>query len=145
MAIRHPVLLITDLDNRLCAKSLIDSWFGNLNINVNLKFRVAVREMEAWLLADHHGMRELLGRGGNNIAPNPDGIQNPKEYLLERAKRAPSEIKNDLVRARGSAAVQGLGYNARLSEFVRTTWSLEQASQRSESLVKAVERLKELL
>lgn len=145
MALRYPVLLITDLDNTLCAKRLIDSWFGKKPINANLKCPVAVREVESWLLADHQGMQNLLGRGGNNLAPNPDSIQNPKEYLLERAKRAPSEIKTDLVRAKGSAALQGLGYNARLSEFVRTSWNVERASQRSESLAKATERLKELL
>lgn len=144
MATRHPVLLITDLDNSACASALIESWFGILPRNANLKFRVAVREIESWLLADHLGMQNLLVNGANNITPNPDQLPNAKEYLLHRAKRAPREIKNDLVRSKGALATQGLGYNARLCAFAREAWEPARASQRSSSLARAIQRLREL-
>jgi hypothetical protein len=144
MALRHPVLLITDLDNGACASALIDDWFGNLLRNQNMIFRVAVREIESWLLADHQGMQQLLERGANNITPNPDQLPNPKEYLLQRAKRAPREVKNDLIRSKGALATQGLGYNSRLCMFVREVWEPVQASQRSDSLARAIQRLEEV-
>jgi hypothetical protein len=144
MAARHPVLLITDLDNSICASALIDGWFGILPRNANLKFRVAVREIESWLLADQQGMQQLLGNGANNITQNPDQLQNPKEYLLQCAKRAPREVKNDLIRSKGALAAQGLGYNSRLCAFVREEWEPARASQRSESLARAIQRLREL-
>jgi hypothetical protein len=144
MAVRHPVLLITDLDNSECASALIESWFGILPRNANLKFRVAVREIESWLLADHQGMQNLLVNGANNIAANPDELPNPKEYLLQRAKRAPRDVKNDLIRSKGALAKQGLGYNSRLCRFVREAWDPASASQRSNSLARAIERLRKL-
>lgn len=144
MALRHPVLLITDLDNAICASDLIESWFGNSPLNANLIFRVAVREIESWLLADHEGMRRLLDKGASKIAGNPDQLANPKEYLLECAKRAPREVKNDLIHSKGALAKQGLGYNSRLCLFVREVWAPNRASERSDSLARAIRRLGEI-
>jgi hypothetical protein len=144
MALRHPVFLITDLDNAQCASALIESWFDATPLNANLKFRVAIREIESWLLADHQGMKTLLGRGANKITSAPEQLQNPKEHLLQCAKNASRDVKNDLIRAKGALAQQGLGYNSRLCEFVRDTWSPSQASERSDSLKRAIQRLKEI-
>jgi hypothetical protein len=144
MALRHPVFLITDLDNATCARELIESWFGDLPINANLIFRVAVKEIESWLLADHEGMQQLLDRGANNIKAVPDELPNPKEYLLQRAKRAPRDVRNDLIPSKGSLARQGLGYNARLCSFVREVWEPERALERSDSLARAIRRLRDI-
>jgi hypothetical protein len=51
MAERRPVFLITDLDNIQCANVLVENWRNNLHVNPGLKFRVAVREIESWILA----------------------------------------------------------------------------------------------
>ena len=144
MALRHPVFLITDLDRYPCAGGLIRSWFGNFPLNANFIFRVAVREIESWLLADHQGMELLLERGANNITLTPDQLQSPKEYLLECAKRAPREVRNDLIRSKGALATQGLGYNSRLCEFVRNVWEPDRACDRSDSLARAILRLREI-
>jgi hypothetical protein len=55
IAERTPFILITDLDGISCAPSLLSSWLGHLNPPKNFLFRVAVREVEAWLLADQVG------------------------------------------------------------------------------------------
>jgi hypothetical protein len=144
MALRHPVFLITDLDKSPCAGGLIERWFDNSPLNPNLKFRVAVREIESWLLADHQGMETLLKKGANNITLTPDQLQNPKEYLLERAKRAPRDVRHDLIKSKGALATQGLGYNSRLCEFVSNIWQPDRASQRSDSLARAILRLREM-
>src|SRR5688500_3382606 len=57
----QPVLLFTDLDRVKCPSTLIAKWSGALTLPENFLFRVAVREIESWLLADHDAMRGLLG------------------------------------------------------------------------------------
>lgn len=145
MAERHPVFLITDLDSMACPSYLMQKWFGNSLINDGFLFRVAVREIEAWLLADHQGMQQLLERGANNLERNPDNLPNPKEYLLQCARRAPRDVKNDLIRQAGSLASQGLGYNSRLCAFVQDIWSPDRASGRSDSLARAIHRLRSIV
>jgi len=51
----YPVLLITDLDRAECPPSLRRLWIDTQPHETFL-FRVAVREIEAWLLADRDGI-----------------------------------------------------------------------------------------
>src|SRR5690349_4586801 len=46
-----PVIVLTDLDQCACPPNLLNNWL-NAPCHPNLLFRVAVREVEAWLLAD---------------------------------------------------------------------------------------------
>lgn len=143
MAARTPVLLITDLDQRVCAKSLIDDWFPETKLNEHLIFRIAVREIESWLLSDITAMGALLGKGGTVLNNDPETIDHPKEYLLNLARKAPAKIRQELVREKNSIVYQALSYNARLTEFVFFEWSPERALLNSDSLKRAIYRLKE--
>lgn len=144
MAIREPVLILTDLDDTNCAPSLLDRWAAGHPFPENLLLRVAVREAEAWLLADRLGVAELLGISPNKIPRNPEILDDPKQFFLNIAHRAKREIRSELISSRGSVARQGLGYNRVLSDFVNSTWGLDSAIEASESLCKAVLRLDEL-
>lgn len=144
MAENQPVVVITDLDQSPCPSHLRDSWLGNRHMPVGLLFRVAVREIEAWLLADRSAMHALLRVAVASLPRHPDSLPDPKEALLHLARRAPREIREDLIARRGSIAGQGLGYNARLSEFVRKSWDPQRASALSPSLARARTRLREL-
>lgn len=139
----QPLLLLTDLDQKHCAPVLIQSWLGKLRRPERLIFRVAVREAEAWLLADHEAMRQLFGTS-MRMPPNPDALPNPKEKLLELAQRATRAVRDDLLAERGAIARQGVGYNARLQMVVERHWSPERAATRSESLRRARTRIDEL-
>ena len=46
-----PFVLLTDLDDCECPQKLLETWLGTTR-HPNLLFRVAVREVESWLLAD---------------------------------------------------------------------------------------------
>ena len=46
-----PFIVLTDLDRRPCPTELIEDWLREAR-HPNLLLRVAVREVEAWLLAD---------------------------------------------------------------------------------------------
>jgi hypothetical protein len=141
MAQREHVLLLTDLDRQSCAPSLIASWIGNEPPPAMLLFRVPVREIEAWLLADRSGMADLLGVSEASLPPEPDVLPDPKQVLLNAARRATRAVRSDLIAGRGALASQGLGYNRVLSHYVETIWSIERATERSPSLRRTVNRL----
>jgi hypothetical protein len=143
MANHCPVVLLTDLDTQPCPSTLIANWLGNLTAPPELLVRVAVREVESWLLADHDGMMALLGTNVR-LPPDPDSIVNPKEHLLRLAGSGSRRIRRELVADAGAVARQGLGYNSILSDFVTRKWSPVRAEKRSESLRRTRQRLEEL-
>lgn len=145
LAMRRPMLVLTDLDRGSCPQILKDAWLGQRTPPGNLLFRVAVRETEAWLLADHEAMAGLLGVSSKLIPLKPDELEDPKRSLLELARRAPRDVRDDLLPPRNAVASQGLGYNRRLGEFVRDIWSPERAAMRSDSLKRARLRLLNIL
>lgn len=138
------VLIITDLDRLNCPLKLIDDWLGSQPAPENLLLRVAVREVESWVLADHDALRKLLGSKGK-LPVAPDTLPDPKSHLLTLAKSASRSVREDLVQQNGSVASQGIAYNNRLTAWVHAEWSPERASQRSPSLQRARMRLRELL
>ena len=139
----QPVVLITDLDRTPCAPQLVREWLGTAAPLQNLVIRVAVREAESWLLADHEGMQSLLGQ---RCRPPrfPDELRDPKDRLLELAKKGPRAVRDQVVRVKGAKARQGIGYNRCLSEFVASIWSPVRAEKRSPSLRSARQRIDEL-
>jgi len=142
---RHqPVLLITDLDRVSCAPVLHRKWLAKLDPPENFVFRVAVREIESWLLADHDALQALLGSRIGKMPTNPDELADPKQTLLALAQRAPRHIRDELVAKDGAIASQGLGYNALLGQMVREHWLPVRAAERSSSLARARVRVKAL-
>ncbi len=145
MAVNRPILVLTDLDTAPCPAELHEKWFGRTQRPSSLLLRIAVREVESWLLADHVAILELMGRAAAGQLPDdPDNIVDPKALLLNLAKRAPRDVRLDLCAASGMIVRQGLGYNARLCEFVRSSWDPQRASSASHSLHRCRGRLREL-
>ncbi len=144
LAKRQVVLIITDLDRLNCPQKLVEGWLGNQPAPENLLLRVAVREVESWVLADHEALRKLLGSKGK-LPAAPDTLPDPKSHLLALAHSASRSVREDLVQQNGSVASQGIGYNNRLTAWVHSEWCPERASQRSPSLQRARMRLRELL
>ncbi|MGE0080730.1 MAG: hypothetical protein AB7U81_05480 [Thiohalomonadaceae bacterium] len=139
-----PVLLLTDLDKVHCAPTLINQWTSNRPLPNKMLLRVAVREVEAWLLADAHAMSQFLRVSEARFPRNPDDEIDPKRTLLELAKKAPRRIRDELLKPPYAIAAQGLGYNEVLGRFVGTEWSPERAAQRSPSLARTRRRIREL-
>lgn len=139
----RPVLLITDLDRVTCPVRLRDDWLGELPTPPDLLLRIAVREIESWVLADHEAVRQLIGKKGT-LPPAPDDLPDPKSHLLGLAKLAGREVREDLVKGKGAIASQGIGYNTRLREWIRSSWCAQRAADRSPSLARTRSRLKEL-
>jgi hypothetical protein len=136
-----PVLLLTDLDQSPCPPGLIDDWL-DIEPHANLIFRVAVREVESWVLADSEGFADFLGVNETLIPRRPDQIADPKKSLVNLARRSRTRaLRESIVPRQGSTAVQGPDYNGCLGEFVRNQWDRDAAVGRSPSLSRAWERL----
>jgi hypothetical protein len=144
MSRQYPVLMITDLDNERCAPSLSEKWFVGFEKPDRFIFCVAVREVESWVLADAVEFAAYLGVKQSSIPGNPDVLADPKAALINVARKAKSSLRLDIVPERGAVAVQGLGYNRALCQFVRERWNWQRAANRSESLNRACIRVAEL-
>jgi hypothetical protein len=143
LARRRYVLLLTDLDQLACPVAMRRDWLGADPIPPQLWMRIAVREVESWLLADHDAMRQLMGRAGK-LPAAPDELPDPKAHLLRLAQQAPRRVRQELVKEKDAMASQGIGYNTVLCEWVRTTWCAQRAAERSPSLRRTRLRLQDL-
>jgi hypothetical protein len=141
----RPFVVLTDLDEADCAPELIGKWLTSAP-NPNLIFRVAAREVEAWLLADVDNLASYLRIAGKLMPENPDDIRDPKAALIGLARRSRlKSIRQSLLPRPGSTAKQGPGHNECLCAFVRESWDVRAASTHSPSLAKALRRLAEFV
>jgi hypothetical protein len=136
-----PIVLLTDLDQHPCPSRLIQDWLRAAP-HANLIFRVAVREIESWVLADREGFANFLGISVTKVPLQPDRIADPKQFLVNLARRSRRRtLRESIVPRQGSTAIQGPDYNGCLGEFVRTDWDRDSAARRSPSLNRAWGRL----
>ena len=135
------VFMLTDLDHKACAPALIEDWFGSEPIPSKFMFRVAVREVETWLMADRIAMANFLGISVAKIQRGIEDIENPKEHLLNLAKLGKRSLQKDLLPQKGAVSSQGFGYNARMIDFVSNHWSPVRAGELSQSLQRTLVRI----
>lgn len=137
-----PFLILTDLDNRECPIELINDWFNNV-IHENMIFRIAVREVESWLLADIEGLSKFLRVSSANFPREPELEPDPKRTLINLARRSNiRSIREDIIPINDNAKI-GPNYNGKLSEFVFGFWDLSRAMDRSQSLARTYQRLQD--
>jgi len=144
LAKRSPVLLLTDLDTNPCPIYLKQKWLGKIKPPENLLFRVAVKEIEAWLIADHDAIQKLLGKNITKLPADADKIDNPKKFLIDLAKKSNRLVRDGFVQEKNAIASQGIAYNEILCKFVEKEWSPKRAAWNSESLRRTYKRIKEL-
>jgi hypothetical protein len=101
-------------------------------------FRLAVRELEAWLLADAHGMAGFLRVDEGLLPRDPDAERDPTETLVRLARRSGSSaLRKALIPKPGSSVTVGPLYEAKIIEFAERHWELARACERSASLRRA--------
>jgi hypothetical protein len=141
-AARTPHLLLTDLDIAPCAPELIQEWQGS-SLHPNLLLRVAVREVETWLLADGANMAEFLSLAPIHIPANVETVANPKEEIVRLAGLSTdAEILQNLVPRSGSTAKTGRLFNRSLIGYVRDLWDIDAAAANADSLARALRALR---
>lgn len=140
-----PVFLLTDLDRLECPPALINEWSGGRSMPPTMLFRIAVREVESWLLADRNAFADFIGVSPNKIPLSPESIDDPKQVLLGLVRRYGNRaIKSEILPAPNSRSSVGLGYNQTLGRFVMDKWEPRRAVENSDSLARAYARLHEL-
>jgi hypothetical protein len=140
-----PFLLLVDQDTAAdCPPSLIASWLNKQPCHKNLLFRVAVMEVESWVMADRGALSDYLGVALNKIPTNVEAIANPKEFLVNLARSSRSKtVRDDLVPREQSTARVGPNYNGSLIQFVQSHWRLGAAMGNAPSLERMHKRLME--
>jgi hypothetical protein len=135
--------VITDLDDDYdCAALLVKAWLPNTRSD-QLFFRVAVHEIESWLLADKENLAAFLSISQTLIPLEPDKEKDPKNTIISLAKRSRKrEIREAIIPVDNYASI-GPGYNYQLQSFVQNLWDIESARKKSPSLdstIKALEK-----
>jgi len=139
-AAKHtPFVLLTDLDDAECAPKLVEEWLTR-GKHHNLIFRVAIREVEAWVLAHRSAFASFLGISQEKVPETPDELANPKMELIGLAGRSRrTALRKAIVPRPGSK--KGPDYNATLSAFIESDWNMNEAAKRSPSLRRACEAI----
>jgi hypothetical protein len=140
------VLVLVDLDTSPCASALLVDWLGkSFNVkNSNLLFRAAVREVEAWLLADAIGISKLLQIPKGKVPGDVEKLDSAKETLVNLARTSRSGvIRRGLVPVSKSNLPIGPAYNDILTDFVARKWRFDSAAEGAPSLQRFLGRLKE--
>ena len=137
------LLVVTDLDAAVSPNEIGKQWLGVDclgQLPERFIFRIAVREIESWIMADNLGLAEYLHVPSGNITIVPDTLRDPKQELLRiiREKCKMKKFKNML--PIGNQHV-GIDYNRHLCEFVDLKWNLDLARQHSPSLDRSVARM----
>ncbi len=137
---RSPWLVLVDLDmDAECPVGLVRIWLEKPG-NTFLCFRVAVREVESWLLADRETLAAYLRVRSGRIPSNPERLEDPKRVMIDVASRSTSRaIREDMGRGREKGRRRGnRSYARRLAQYVHLAWRPDVAAQHSESLARTV-------
>lgn len=136
-----PHVVLADLDQTACAPQLREQW-GVAALPKSMLFRVAVREAEAWVLADRVGFAGFAGIPANKISAAPEFLADPKQELINLVRRSRNKrLAAELVPTQGSAVSIGPLYNERMGQFVRESWDVDAAMAHSPSLARTFDRL----
>ncbi|MDR0301769.1 MAG: DUF4276 family protein [Treponema sp.] len=137
--------VIADLDDDYeCAALLVKDWLSNTRSD-QLSFRVAVHEIESWLLADRENFAAFLSISQALIPLEPDKEKDPKNTIISLAKKSRKrEIREAIVPVDSYASI-GPGYNYQLKDFIQNLWNIESARKNSPSLNSAIESLEKIV
>lgn len=136
-----PYLILTDLDREECPLIILSEWLTQPK-HPNLLFRIAVKEVEAWLLAHREAFAEFLGISVDLILSDVDKISDPKQLLINLAKKSKKrELRDGIVPDRNSTAKIGKDYNGQLIKFVNQNWQAAAAQTNSSSLKRAMDAI----
>lgn len=113
--------------------------------NPGMCFRIAVRAMESWLLADHENCGNFFGIAPNRIPHDVESLSDPKETLVNLCRNSKKrDIREGVVPRAGGRRKVGPEYIATVREFVRDVWDPSLARLNAPSLDRAMLSLERL-
>ena len=138
-----PFVVLADLDQQYpCPPALIADWL-RVPKHPNLLFRIAVREIESWVLADREAISSFLGVRQDVIPRNTDQLPDAKRSLMDVVRKSRKrEFRSAILPSPGSTAKQGPDYNGPLVKFVESRWKVRRAARNSPSLKRAIDAVR---
>ena len=138
-----PVFMLTDQDApSQCPPQLVQDWTKGER-HARFFLRVAVMEVESWIMADRRGFADFLSIPFNRIPEDTDVILRPKEFLVSLARLSKkTRLRQEIVPPPGATSKVGPAYNSRLGEFVHSRWSVNLAAAVSVSLQRTLAQLR---
>jgi hypothetical protein len=137
-----PWLVLRDLDRDAeCAGALREKLI--LAPQEWMCFRIPVRAIESWLLADRERFAAFARIRITEIPADPDALSYPKRALLDLVSQSRSnELRKSIVPREGSGGREGPLYTSVLSEFALKHWRPTRAAANSESLRRCLLQLR---
>ncbi len=140
-----PWIVLVDLNGDAeCAPSVLNDWAPTPA--PKLCFRIAVREIEAWLIADAPTFSNYLSIRLGYLPSEPENLERPKDSVVNFARRSRRQaIRRDMVPREGSGRRVGPAYASRLIEYIEQHWRPRAAARRSDSLRRAMDCIEKLV
>ncbi len=142
-----PWIVVVDLDqDEECAPLFRHRWLPTKSDL--MLFRIAVREVESWLIADRERLAKFLSVPVSDVPVACESLGNPKQIMIDLASRSRRrDIRTDMVPRSGSGRHEGPAYTSRLIEFVirGDLWRPHIAATNCRSLDSCLARLKGLV
>lgn len=130
----HCFALVDLMDTGLpCPSIVVQQWLPRRD--PRMIFRVIVRELESWLIADPENLAQFLSIDQTLIRSNPEHLHDPKRELVNLARHSRSKkIRSALVPEPNSTAQVGKLYNSEMKRFIHSHWDIELARKNASSL-----------
>lgn len=134
-----PHIVLTDLDRYPCPSALLDAWdVGELPSSMLL--RIAVREVESWLLSDRQGIASFLCTAIEKVPFSPEREDDPKQTLFSVVRKTRKRrLIEEIVPLPGAHI--GPLYNEHMCDFALNNWDLEAAAENAPSLARNISRI----
>jgi hypothetical protein len=139
-----PWFVLVDLDGDAdCAPSFVRHCLPEPS--AQMCFRVTVRAVESWLIADTERLARFLSVPMARVPIDPDDLADPKATVVQLARASRSRIFADVAPRPGSGRRVGPTYTTTLVEFTRDRWRPDVAATRSDSLARCIASLDRLV
>lgn len=138
-----PHIVLTDLDRYPCPTALLADWRVGV-LPPTMLLRIAVREVEAWLLADRKGIADFLHVAIDKVPLSPETMDDAKQALFNVIRKSRKRrLVEEMVPQPGAHI--GPLYNDRLREFALNCWQIETAAAIAPSLDRSILRITSFL
>ena len=134
-----PWFSVCDLDRDECAPTRFQTYLPHPA--PGMCFRIAVRAIESWLMADRQAIADFLGVSMDQIPARPEDDLRPKHRVISIARRSRKRaIRDGMVPAHGDSSRIGPEYTSMMAEYAHERWNPRRAAERTPSLRRALER-----
>ncbi|MEU8842119.1 hypothetical protein AB0D97_23750 [Streptomyces roseus] len=139
-----PWFVLVDMDSAdACVVASVQEWLPSPSDLMT--FRVAVAEVESWLLADREAIADFLGVALAKIPHNPDTLNDPKREIINLARKSRRrDVREGIVPRQGSGASVGPTYASDIRDFGMRLWRPRIAAESSPSLARCLKRVEQL-